>query len=185
VSDTRTVSVSIVGFAVAMVTVTVGVAAGLTLIPVAGSFVGMALGGFVAGLALEERPLVEAGGAAALASLGLLMVGPFIGNGIIAAVLALGSIAPATLLGSVVLSFAVGAFGAHFGDDLREGLTAPLEEPPVRRRGAVSRAPTETDTSHAGTDSVGQDADRSVADEPHGDEIDRAESDSDLEVERN
>ncbi len=165
-----------------MVTVSLGVAAGLTLLPVAGSFVGMALGGFVAGLALEERPLVEAGTAATLASLGLLMMGPFIGNGIVAALFALSSIAPTTLLGSIGLSFAVGAFGAHFGDDLREGLTAPLEEPPARRR---SQASTETDMSHAETDSVGHDAGRSVADEPHEDGVGQAESDADLEVERN
>ncbi len=165
-----------------MVTVTVGTVAGLTLIPIAGSFVGMALGGFVAGLAIEERPLVEAGFAAALASLGLLMVGPFIGNGIVAALFALGAIAPTTLLGSIALSFVVGAFGAHFGDDLREGLTAPLEEPPARRH---PQASTETDTSHAATDSVGYGAEKSVVDEPHGDEMSQSELDADLELERN
>jgi len=55
-----------------------------------------------------------------------------IGNGVLAGVSALGSIAPATLLVSVLLSFTVGAFGAHFGDDLRDGLTDPVETSPAR-----------------------------------------------------
>jgi hypothetical protein len=123
---------ALVGFAVAVVTVGVGTAAGLALVPVVGSFLGMFLGGFVAGLAIEERPLLEAGVAAVLASLGILAAGAVIGNGVLAAVSALGSIAPATLLVSVLLSFTVGAFGAHFGDDLRDGLTDPVETSPAR-----------------------------------------------------
>jgi len=118
---------SLVGFAVAVVMVGAGAAAGLAFVPVAGTYVGMLLGGFVAGLVLEDRPLLEAGVAAVLASFGILLAGTLVGNGIVDAVLALATIAPTTLLVSVVLSFAVGAFGANFGDDLRDGLTEPVE----------------------------------------------------------
>lgn len=119
--------VSFVGFAVAVVTVGAGAAAGLAYVPVAGTYVGMLLGGFVAGLVLEDRPLLEAGVAAVLASFGILLAGTLVGNGVVDAVLALTAMSPVTLLVSVVLSFAVGAFGANFGDDLRDGLTAPVE----------------------------------------------------------
>lgn len=118
-----------VGFAVAVVTVGVGTAAGLAFVPTVGSYLGMLLGAFVAGLAVEDRPLLEAGIAGVLATLGILVAGSLIGNGILAALSALGSVAPTTLLTSAVLSFAVGAFGAHFGDDLRHGLAEPVETP--------------------------------------------------------
>lgn len=125
--------VSLTAAAVAAVAVGVGTAAGLALVPVVGSYLGMVLGGFVTGLAVEKRPLVESGVAAALASLGVLSAGALVGNGVLAAVSALGSVAPTALLSSLLLSFAVGAFGAHFGDDLREGLTSPVETPPAGR----------------------------------------------------
>lgn len=128
-SNGSSIQFSFVGFAIAVVAIVSGAAAGLSLLPVAGSYIGILLGGFVAGLAIEDRPLLESGVAAVLATLGIVMAGPFIGNGIGAAVSALGAIAPATLLVSIVLSFAVGVFGAHFGDDLRAGLTEPIEEP--------------------------------------------------------
>lgn len=127
-TDEHATRFSIAGFAVALFTVAVGTAAGLELVPVVGSYVGMLLGGLVAGLAIEDRPLLESGLAAVLAGLGLLAAGPLVGNGISTALSALGSIAPTTLLVSIILSFSVGAFGAHFGDDLRDGLTAPVED---------------------------------------------------------
>lgn len=123
---------SLAGFAVALVTVGVGTAAGLAAVPVVGSYLGMLVGGFVAGLALEDRPLPEAGVAAVLAGLAILVAGTLVGNGVVAALVALGSVPPGTLLVSAALSFAVGAFGAHFGDDLRDGLTEPLGESPGR-----------------------------------------------------
>ncbi len=118
---------SLLAFVVALVTVGVGAAAGLAFVPVAGTYLGILLGGFACGLVLEERPLLEAGVAAVLAGLGVLLAGTLPGNGLLAAVLALAAIPPTTLLASVGLSFAVGAFGGHFGDDLRDGLTDPVE----------------------------------------------------------
>jgi len=119
-----------VGFVVAAVTVGVGAAAGLALVPVVGSYLGVLLGGVVAGLATADRPLLEAGLAGILANLGVLVAGSLVGNGLVAALSALGSTAPTTLLAPVVLGFAVGAFGAHFGDDLRDGLTDPAATRP-------------------------------------------------------
>ena len=118
---------SLVGFAVALVTVGLGTAVGLAVVPVVGSYLGMLAGGFVAGLALERRPMLESGLAAVLANLGIVAAGSAIGSGVGAAVSALGAVGPAALVSSVLLGFAVGAFGAHFGDDLREGLTEPVE----------------------------------------------------------
>ena len=123
---------SVVGFAIALVAISVGTVAGLEFIPVVGSYVGMLLGGFVAGLAITDRPVLESGLAAGLAGLGLLAAGPLVGNGIGAVLTAFASIEPTVLLLSIALSFSVGAFGAHFGDDLRHGLTEPVEEPPSR-----------------------------------------------------
>ena len=123
---------TVVGFAVALVTVGAGAAVGLAVVPLVGSYLGMLLGGVVAGLAIDERPLLETGFAAVLATFGILTAGAAIGNGLGAAVSALGAVAPTTLLVSVVLSFAVGAFGAHFGDDIRDGMTAPVESPPSK-----------------------------------------------------
>lgn len=120
---------SLTGFAVALVTVGIGTAAGLALVPVVGSYLGMLFGGVVTGLAVEDRPLAEAGTAALLANLGILTAGTLVGNGVLAAVSAIASLSLATLLTTTVVSFAVGGFGAHFGDDIREGLTAPVETP--------------------------------------------------------
>ncbi|PSP45885.1 hypothetical protein BRC69_04900 [Halobacteriales archaeon QH_6_66_25] len=99
-----------VAFALALVTVSLGTAAGLAFVPVVGTYFGTLAGAFVAGL-------------------GVLAAGPFVGSGIGAAVAGLAAVSPLTLLVSVALSFAVGAFGAHFGDDLRDGLTETVEEP--------------------------------------------------------
>lgn len=120
---------SLVALTVAVVTVGVGTALGLTFVPTVGSYLGMLAGGLVAGLAIEARPTVESGLAAVLASLGLLVAGGLPGAGVVDAVLSLTAVDPVTLLVSLALAFAVGAFGGHFGDDLRDGLTEPLPEP--------------------------------------------------------
>lgn len=117
------------GFVAAAVTVGVGTTAGLAAVPVAGSYLGMLLGGFVAGLAVEDRPVLEGGVAAVVATLGVLAAGGFVGSGVAGGVAALAAVAPLTLLISVALSFAVGGFGAHLGDDLRHGLTEAGEAP--------------------------------------------------------
>ncbi|WP_195892492.1 hypothetical protein [Halopiger goleimassiliensis] len=193
-SDSRPVPFSPVGFAIALVAVSVGTAAGLALLPAFGSFLGMLGGGVVAGLAIEDRPLIEAGLAAVLANLGVLAAAAGIGTGIVAAVTALGSIAPTTLLGSIVLSFAVGAFGAHFGDDLRDGLTEPVEESSPRVTTSGSRSSPVAES--AATDAVDEtERHEPAADETRGSETEgtgsnverrseRSESTDDRETER-
>ncbi len=115
-------------FALAVVAVGIGAAAGMVYVPVVGTQVGMLLGAFATGLASEERPLLEGGIAGVLAGLGALLASKLIGNGIIGAILGLLSINPQTLLVSVAISFAVGTLGAHFGNDLREGLSEPIDD---------------------------------------------------------
>lgn len=164
---------SVVAFAIAVVIVGIGTVAGLSAVPVVGSYVGMLLGGFLVSLVIEDRPLLEAGTAAGIASLAILMAGPLIGNGIVAAVSALGAIAPTTLLVSVALSFAVGAFGAHFGDDLRDGLNAPVETPAARPTASGSAPRQSTDAESSALEQV---EDEPAAREPT--EADSADSGS-------
>ena len=120
---------SLVAFALALATVSLGTAGGLAFVPVVGTYVGTLAGAFVAALAVEKRPVLEGGLAGVIAGLGVLAAGPFVGSAIGAAVAGLAAVGPLTLLVSVALSFAVGAFGAHFGDDLRDGLTEPIGDP--------------------------------------------------------
>lgn len=128
-TDGRTFSLP--GFAIALVTVSLGTAGGLVFIPFAGSYVGLLLGGLVAGIAVEDRTVLEAGVAGVFATLGILVAGAVLGSGIGGVVPLPGSLSAVALLTSVVLSFAVGAFGGHFGDDIRDGLTEPVETPPT------------------------------------------------------
>ncbi|MEF8812748.1 MAG: hypothetical protein V5A55_02905 [Halovenus sp.] len=170
-----------VSFAVAAVAVGVGTAAGLALVPVVGAYVGTLVGGFVAGLVREDRPLLEAGVAAVLAGLGILVAGTLVGNGVVAAVRALASVDPVTLLVSAGLSFGVGVFGAHFGDDLRDGLTEPVEEPPSRPAavGSTGTQPRTTESSDA------EQRNPERADEGSADRRPGESESSDLELERN
>lgn len=117
-------------FAVALGTVALGTAGGITLLPMlkVGSFLGMLLGGFAAGLAFEDRPLLESGGAGLLAGLGVILVSQLSGGGLIGALIGLVTLGPQILLLTGVLSFGLGALGAHFGNDFRDGLTQPVEE---------------------------------------------------------
>lgn len=116
-------------FAVALGTVALGTAAGFTMIPVLGSFVGLALGGFAAGLAFEKRPLLESGSAGLLAGLGSLIVSKIGGGliGIITGIIDLIVLQPQKVLLFAVLSFGLAAIGAHFGNDLRDGLTRSVD----------------------------------------------------------
>jgi hypothetical protein len=187
VTDTDSSRFSLVAFAVALVTVSLSTAAGLAFVPVVGAYLGTLLGGFVAGLALEGRPTLEGGVAAVLAGLGVLTAGPFVGTGVVAAITALGAISPLTLLVSVVLSFAVGAFGAHFGDDLRDGLTEPLEEPapaPGPITGSPRVPPTRVESAEVEAADVERADAEQAADEPGGRPSEEPES-ADLELERN
>lgn len=119
-------------FAVATGAVALGAAGGMVLIPYVGTYLGMALGGFVAGLAFERRPLLEAGVAAVLVKAGTLATS-LLGSGIVDAIVGFVSLSPSILLLSAVLSFGVGALGAHFGNDLRNGLTRPVDDSPTGR----------------------------------------------------
>lgn len=172
-SEGRSWQFSPLGAAVAVVTVGVGAAAGLALVPTVGSYLGMVLGGFLAGLATEDRPVLESGLAAALAGLGIISSGALAGNGILDALTALGSVAPTALLVSTALSFGVGAFGAHFGDDLRAGLTTPVETPPAgsTTTGPAGAAPTDGTTSLRESDEAATSTDvtsASTDEEPTG-----------------
>ncbi|PSQ18224.1 hypothetical protein BRD00_05645 [Halobacteriales archaeon QS_8_69_26] len=120
---------SLTRFAVALLAVGVGAAAGMVYVPWVGTYLGTLVGGLAVGLAFEDRPLLEAGVAGLLAGTGAVLVSKLIGNGIIEAIVALFSLRPEMLLLSAVLSFAAGALGTHFGNDLRDGLTEPVEEP--------------------------------------------------------
>jgi len=181
---------SLVGFAVALVTVGFGAAVGLRFVPGVGTYVGMLAGGFVAGLAIEHRPTVESGLAAVLAGLGVLVAGALPGSSVFDAIVALAAVNPVPVLLGSALSFAVGAFGGHFGDDLRDGLTEPVPE-----SSAGPGAPARARTSRIGSvdgdaerDSVGdQSSDRTeavdaVADDPSSDP-DRSAEDLEYELE--
>ena len=114
---------SLAPFGVALLTVAIGAFGGMQLIPLVGSYLGILLGGFAAGLAFERRPFLEVGIAGLLVGtvatviqnlgLGLITIGP---QGWV----------QIALLGAV-LGFGLGATGAHFGNDLRDGLTRPVE----------------------------------------------------------
>lgn len=117
-------------FAVALGTVALGTAGGIAILPVFGQYLGMLLGGFAAGLAADDRPLLEAGTAGLLSGLGVVIVSRVVGLGpieIIQSIIALLATGPQVLLLTGVLSFGVGALGAHFGSDFREGLERPVE----------------------------------------------------------
>lgn len=125
-------------FGVALIIIGLGTYIGLSILAFAGAFIGMFIASLVFGLTVKGRPIVEGATAAGVSKLALLLSGGVIGNSIGGAAVAISSVSPTTLLVSVLLGVAVGAFGTHFGDDLREGLTTPVEEPsagtPVDRR---------------------------------------------------
>lgn len=105
-------------FLLALVLVTVGIFVGGATLPVAGGVLGAFVGAFLLGVASEHRPMAEAGTAGA-AVLGLsaafdYLVWMVVGSGLPIAVLGAG------------LGLVVGALGAYFGSDLREGLTRDL-----------------------------------------------------------
>jgi hypothetical protein len=116
-------------FAVALGTVALGTAAGFTLVPMVGSYIGMMLGGFAAGLAFEDRPLLESGVSGLFAGLGALVVSKLGGGliGIISGIIELIVMKPQIMLLVAVLSFGLSAVGAHFGNDFRDGLTKPVD----------------------------------------------------------
>ncbi|WP_435363604.1 hypothetical protein [Haloarchaeobius sp. DYHT-AS-18] len=115
-------------FAVALVTVGIGAVVGMEYVPLVGTYVGTLFGAFVVGLAFDEKPTLEAGVAAVLAVFGVSLAAKLIGDGLIGAIIGLITLNPQALAISAGLSFATGTFGAHFGNDLRDGLTRPVDE---------------------------------------------------------
>lgn len=105
-------------FLVALALVAAGVFVGGATIPVAGGLLGAFAGAFLLGVASEHRPMAEAGTAGA-AVVGLstafdYFVWMVVGSGL-----------PIAALGGAV-GLVIGALGAYFGSDLRDGLTREL-----------------------------------------------------------
>lgn len=176
----------------AVVFVAAGTAAGTGLVPVAGSFVGSLVGAFLLGFAVESRPVLEAAVAAVLARIGLVAAGSLVGTDLAGGLGALGMIDPTTLVVPVAVSALVGALGAHFGDDLRDGLTTPVETatPTGSRSATTTRHESESDEVgvSAADDSLRADDDTVRADEPTHDSLGaadgRAASEDDASDER-
>ena len=128
-------------FGLALLVVGGGTAVGLTTVPRLGTVLGTLVGGVLLGLLAGRRPLIEGAAAAVVAQLAVLAAAGVPGGGLTGATTVLGSVATTTLALSLAGSAAAGGFGAHLGDDFREGLTAPIGqtdghehavEPPVR-----------------------------------------------------
>lgn len=184
-TDGSTLQFSVVGFIVAVVAIGIGTAAGLAFVPVAGSYVGMVVGGLVAGLAVEKRPLIESGIAAVLANLGILFTGGMLGTGALGGLSALGSISLPALAVSILLSFAVGGFGGHFGHDIRDGLTEPVESSPSGSSGMGPTAPpVDEDESEAVTERVDTTESRDTEPKPDRETDTSVEDSRELELER-
>ncbi|MFB6193489.1 MAG: hypothetical protein ABEI75_00355 [Halobaculum sp.] len=184
---------SVALIAVATLVVGCATAAGLVVVPVAGSFVGTLVGAFLLGLGTRDRPLVAAAVGAVAARLALLAAGPLIGNGPLDGLAAFTAVEPTTLAISLGLSASVAAFGAHFGDDLQDGLTAPVEPPggttapdagtiPSPAREEDTTEATETEHDHSDTDRF--DADRSDPDRSDTADDDPITDESDVELDR-
>lgn len=105
-------------FLVALVLVAVGVVVGGTTIPVAGGLLGAFIAAFLLGVASERRPMSEAGtaGAAVLGVSTAVDYLPWVLGGNGTTIAALG----------VALGAVLGALGAYFGSDLRDGVTRDL-----------------------------------------------------------
>jgi hypothetical protein len=155
-------------FCAALIAVGVGAAVGLATVPRVGAFLGMLLGGLVVGVGSSNRPLTESAIAAAAVNLGIVAAAGVPGAGIPGAMAALGSVAPEALLPSLALSAAAGGFGAHLGDDLRDGLSEPVEDPGATGFNSASspdhaRSAPATSASGDGATSANVDADREMA----------------------
>lgn len=121
-------------FTVALGTVALGTAGGVALIAIPflgaiGPYIGILMGGFAAGLAFDDRPLLESGAAGLVSGIGYMLVSRIVDGGLLDGLIGLITLGPQILLLTAVLSFGLGALGAHFGNDFRDGLTRPVEEP--------------------------------------------------------
>lgn len=126
-------------FAVALFAVGSGAAIGLAAVPRVGTVLGIVIGGMTLGVAGRTRPLIEGAVAAIVVQVMILAAAGVPGAGLSGAVTALSSVAPGTLAVSLTSGAAAGGFGAHLGDDLRDGLTTPIEN--VASRGQAVTPP--------------------------------------------
>jgi hypothetical protein len=117
-------------FVAALAAVGGGARVGLVAVPRVGTFLGMMAGAFLLGIAVEGRPLSEGSLAGVVAATGVLGAAGVPGGGLSGAVTALAAVEPTTLLVTLALGAFSGGFGAHLGDDVRDGLTAPVEDGP-------------------------------------------------------
>ena len=115
-------------FAAALCVVGSGAAVGLAIVPRVGTVVGMLVGGMILGVAGTTRPLTEGAVAAVVAQLVVLAAAGVPGAGLSGAIMALSSVSLGSLGLSLASSVAAGGFGVHLGDDLRDGLTTPIND---------------------------------------------------------
>jgi len=123
----RSVRFSAAAFVLALVAVCGGAWAGLVAVPRVGTFLGMLGGGFLLGAASGSRPVAEGALAGTVAALSVLGAAGIPGTGPVGAVTALGAVEPTRLSLTVALGAFSGGLGAHLGDDVRDGLTEPVD----------------------------------------------------------
>ncbi|MCL7417676.1 MAG: hypothetical protein M8354_07550 [Halalkalicoccus sp.] len=105
-------------FLVALVLVAAGVFVGGATVPIAGGLIGAFVAAFLLGVASDHRPMGEAGaaGAAVLGVSTAVNYLPWVVGGNGTTIAALG----------IALGAVLGALGAYFGSDLRDGFTREL-----------------------------------------------------------
>ena len=126
-------------FAAALCVVGSGAAVGLAIVPRVGTVVGMLVGGMILGAVGTTRPLTEGAVAAVVAQLVVLAAAGVPGAGLSGAIMALSSVGMGSLGLSLASSAAAGGFGVHLGDDLRDGLTTPINDTGSHERTAQPR----------------------------------------------
>jgi len=126
-------------FAAALCVVGSGAAVGLAIVPRVGTVVGMLVGGMILGAVGTTRPLTEGAVAAVVAQLVVLAAAGVPGAGLSGAIMALSSVGLGSLGLSLASSAAAGGFGVHLGDDLRDGLTTPINDTGSHERTAQPR----------------------------------------------
>ena len=126
-------------FAAALCVVGSGAAVGLAIVPRVGTVVGMLVGGMILGAVGTTRPLTEGAVAAVVAQLVVLAAAGVPGAGLSGAIMVLSSVGLGSLGLSLASSAAAGGFGVHLGDDLRDGLTTPINDTGSHERTAQPR----------------------------------------------
>lgn len=124
-----------------------GGAVGVTTVPTVGLATGIFTGAFLLGAVAEQNPLVEAATAALAVQLGMLAVVGIPGGGVTEAAVVVSSVSVGTLALSLATTAIVGALGAHFGHDLRDGIITPIDAE-SRSRDQISRQPKVDSAEH-------------------------------------